>query len=243
MPYRAYKKAKSSAKRKRAASAVAGGMKRVRNETTTVMKLSRELPFPPVKEFCFLYESPLVNATQSVSGETNFLVGVNDLFDFDRSVAGYFRNKQPLYFDQLLTSSGPYKRYFVHHWDIYWTVINGETSTPLNVIHAGPTLTSTDIDTFTEVMSMPGTQMRTLGQVGGDNAKVVIHSKGNVHDAAGVPSRDKNYEGDWVSSPTNGIYESLTVNFPGYSSGTWKCYVAIQARLYATLYGADAVES
>lgn len=239
MPYKVSYKARSGAKRKHRAD----GARKKRQPTTTLMKLSKELPFPAVKEYCFLYESPLVQGSNSgLTASVNMLVAPNDLYDFDRTAAGFFRNKQPLYFDQLVSSTGPYRCFFVHHWDIYWTVMNGESNHPLNVIHAGPTVQSSDIDTFTEVMSWPGAQMRSIEPMGG-NSKVVIHSKGSARDAAGVADRDKTYEGNFAGSPSNGIFETISIEYPGWTTGTWNYYVGIQARLYATLYSADAVES
>jgi len=54
----------------------------------------------------FLYE----NALSKVSGGTNVVtvqVKPNDMYDYDST--GDAGNKQPLYYDALLSASGPYK--------------------------------------------------------------------------------------------------------------------------------------
>jgi len=63
-------------------------------------------PFSGKKFVTFLYE----NALSKVSGGTNVVtvqVKPNDMYDYDNT--GEAGNKQPLYYDALLSASGPYK--------------------------------------------------------------------------------------------------------------------------------------
>ena len=85
--------------------------------------LSRAIgPFAERKMVTFEYK----NAATTV-GSANLLqlsVLLNSVYDFDKSSGNYFGNKQPLYYDQLLAASGPYKNYKVISWVTTYTIMN-----------------------------------------------------------------------------------------------------------------------
>ena len=61
-----------------------------------------------------------------------FTIACNDMFDLDRTALGKLGNKQPTFFDAILSSSGPYKIYYVESWETTWTVVN-MTSVPVRM--------------------------------------------------------------------------------------------------------------
>ena len=74
--------------------------------------LSRAIgPFAERKMVTFEYK----NAATTVSSANLLQLSVllNSVYDFDKSSGNYFGNKQSLYYDQLLSASGPYKNYKV----------------------------------------------------------------------------------------------------------------------------------
>jgi len=78
-------------------------------------------PFSGKKFVTFLYE----NALSKVSGGTNVVtvqVKPNDMYDYDNT--GEAGNKQPLYYDALLSASGPYKQYKTISWKTTWYFMN-----------------------------------------------------------------------------------------------------------------------
>ena len=121
------------------------------NPKTTDLSLNRS-PFPPKKFMNFIYENELTQLT----GGTNVVVRsvvCNDLFDFDRN--GDLGNKQPLYFDTLLTASGPYRNFKVISWVTTWTIYNHSTTIPVTCWAVSPTPLSSDIDSAAEADNFP----------------------------------------------------------------------------------------
>jgi len=51
----------------------------------------------------------------------------NDMYDYDNT--GEAGNKQPLYYDALLSASGPYKQYKTISWKTTWYFMN-QTACP-----------------------------------------------------------------------------------------------------------------
>ena len=103
--------------------------------------------FPASKRMTMVYE----NALTPISGAAAFLsksVKYNSLYDFDNGT-GDLGNKQPLYFDTLLTASGPYKQFKVHSWKATWTFIN-TSATPQTIWVIPPIAAAAEIDSAAE---------------------------------------------------------------------------------------------
>ena len=72
-------------------------------------------------------------------------------------------NKQPTFFDAILSSTGPYKNYYVESWETTWTVVN-MTSVPVRMYVAPALNVSTEVDSQTEAENFPGVVIRYYSQ-------------------------------------------------------------------------------
>jgi len=59
----------------------------------------------------------------------------NDMYDYDNT--GEAGNKQPLYYDALLSASGPYKQYKTISWKTTWYFMN-QTACPVDIFISPP---------------------------------------------------------------------------------------------------------
>jgi len=84
-----------------------GGAPKKRRVVKTTLQRKPDGPFPRSKKVTWIYE----NALTALSGAAATLaksVKLNDAYDFDNSAD--VGNKQPLYWDTLMTASGPTNR-------------------------------------------------------------------------------------------------------------------------------------
>jgi len=168
-------------------------------------------------------------------------IACNDLYDFDRSSGNYFGNKQPLFYDNLLTAFGPYKEYYVGSWETTYWIIN-ETNVGIDVWVKPPLGATSEIDTKAEADNMPGVAREYLTKSGGSRDYCKITVKGNVADFTGSVKRDDDAIGTYSSSPTKVIYGGLVI---ASVDGTTACnvYVAIKHVFHAELQWVDALVS
>jgi len=82
-------------------------------------------PFTGKKYMTFIYENELTQLT-TAAAFTHAQVMSNSLYDFDKN--GVFGNKQPLYFDTMVTAAGPYRQYKVISWKTTYTVYNASVA-------------------------------------------------------------------------------------------------------------------
>lgn len=204
----------------------------------TDLMLSK-VPFNPVRYHSFVYENELT----PLSGATNVLVrpvAFNDLYDFDRD--GNFGNKQPLYFDALLSASGPYRNFKVISWVTTYTIVNATTGVPLTVWAMPPMPLASDIDSVAEADNMPGVKRAFLtGREGGGN-KATITTKGHIGDVFPTYMDDASLQGNWQSSPSAICHGALIVKGSDGSTAP-SVYVAIKHVAFTMLSGLDALVS
>lgn len=196
-------------------------------------------PFPPVKYTNFIYENELT----VMSGATNVLVKnvvYNDLYDFDRN--GDFGNKQPLYFDTLLSGSGPYKNYKVISWITTWTICNMTTGTPITVWTIPPNATSSDIDSVAEADNFPGVKRLFLTGREGSKSMGTITTRGHIKDLFATYMDDVSLIASYNTSPTSAAYGGLIVKGSDGSTAP-SVYVAVKHVAYAELTAIDALVS
>jgi hypothetical protein len=93
--------------------------------------MQRVSPFPPTRTATFRYADVALESEASNAG-TYQLFDLGSLYDPDYTGIGH----QPLYFDQLVTLNGPYKRYRVTHGVVRFTVLNMSTTVPIQVTAA-----------------------------------------------------------------------------------------------------------
>lgn len=248
--------AKASLKRMR--STTGGGpvkkakMEKTRKATTTTLgriagkispsttTLARAIgPFSERKYVTFEYK----NAATTV-GSSNLLqlsVLLNSVYDFDKSSGNYFGNKQPLYFDQLLSASGPYKNYKVISWVTTYTIMN-TGNIPLQCYGLPPTSASAEIDSVAEADNFPGVIPLVLTPVSGSKCMGTITVRGHVKDVYPSYSDDSGLVGPFNGDPAQTIYGGLLLY---YIDGTTaiSANVSVKHEAYTELGLVDSIVS
>lgn len=195
-------------------------------------------PFAGKKSLTFLYQTGLREVT-SVAGATSYArIVCNGMFDVDYD--NVLDNKQPLYFDSLLSSTGPYQQYKVISWKTTWNLINEtDKSVTVWVVPAG--IGSGDIDSPTEVANYPGVKRVFLSAKGGmDRTSVSV--TGHFKDMYPSMTQDNGLIGVYNSNPGNAIYGGIVVqnsdltNIPVLK-------VAVKHEAYTELQNVDAIQS
>lgn len=195
-------------------------------------------PFAMRKWVSFEYSNALT-AYSPGSAAGTVSVGYNDAYDFDKGTT--LGNKQPLYYDTLLTSTGPYKAFKVDSWEVVFTVVN-VGSVPLNVwCHPGLSQAS-DFDTVTEADNMPGMKRLYLTGAGGSKSEGTITARGNIKDVWPGYSGDQAMTGSYNGGPSNIAYGGLVIQSADNSTVV-TAYVAVKAILRTELYSIDALVS
>lgn len=210
------------------------------NVPASMTDLARQRgPFPPKKYVSFEY----LNELTVLGGATNFTavsVGCNDAYDFDKN--GVFGNKQPLYYDALLSASGPYKNYKVKSWETTYTIINNTTTVPITVWALPATIAANEIDSAAEADNFPG--VKVLYLTGKESAKNIgtITTKGNIADCWTSGMNDLSCWGAYNSSPTCIAYGGLCVKGSDGSTAP-SVYIAVRHVMYTELTTIDALVS
>lgn len=209
---------------------------RVRPSSTTLSRAAG--PFTAKKYMTFEY----VNSPVTL-GSSNFLslaVMNNSLYDFDKSSGNYFGNKQPLYYDSLLSASGPYKAYKVISWRTTYEVVNTGNVT-MRVWAIPPTSGSGEIDSVAECDNFPGVVAMTLTPTTGSKSIGKLTVTGHISDVY-TATNDQNLVGGYGSDPTNGCWGGICCY---YIDGTTAISgnVSIKHEMFAELTGVDALVS
>lgn len=250
--------AKSSGKRSRSSGPSGGGpikkakISKARKGSSTLGRIAGKVspgnttlarsigPFAERKFVTLEYK----NAATTV-GSANFLslpVALNSAYDFDKTSGNYFGNKQPLYYDTLLTSSGPYKTYKVISWTTTYTIMN-TGNIPLQVWALPPTGATAEIDSAAEADNFPGVQAMVLTPVSGSKCMGSVTVKGHINDV--YPSYDGaafTLTSLWNSDPTSLVYGGLCLY---YIDGTTAiaANVSVKHEMYTELGLVDSLVS
>lgn len=195
-------------------------------------------PFSGKKFVTFLYE----NALTQIGGAANvitFTSKPNDMYDFDNS--GDAGNKQPLYFDSLLTASGPYRTYKVYSWKTTYTFING-TQCPVDIFVSPPISSTGEMDSLAEADNFPGVKRLHLTAATGSKTIGKISIKGHIKDVYPTISEDANFYGSYNTSPTFLVYQNVLVRASDGTSGAI-VYVSVKHEAYTELGVVDALVS
>jgi len=206
--------------------------------TFTTMATSQG-PFQAQKWVTFLYENGLTRMSGAAS-TSNANIVCNGAYDVDNNLAGTFGNKQPLYFDSLISASGPYKNYKVVSWETTYTVINNST-VPTNVYFLPSLQSTSDCDSVAECENFPGVQKRFLTSGLGGYDRCVVTVRGHIDDVH-AGDNSLGLTGTQSANPTQSIFGGLLV---ATADGTTAhdCYVAISHKMYTLLTVVDALVS
>lgn len=171
-------------------------------------------PFPVTLRTTVSWNPPAIEQIPAaVSAVVQFRL--NDVFDPDVS---NIMNGQPLYLDQLMSSTGPYKAFIVHGWKSKFVIINtagidATAPTARNTLeciaHQGTELAA-ESDTNAELQALPN-QQRYLIQ-GEDQAplnKKVIYMNGRASDFTTKTAFDSTMQGNFAASPALAIFGTI----------------------------------
>lgn len=209
---------------------------KISSASTTLAKSSG--PFSGKKYVTFLYE----NALTTISGAANVVtssVKPNDMYDYDNGTD--FGNKQPLYFDVLLSASGPYKQFKVISWKTtFYFVNNGATA--VDIFVSPPITGVAEADSLAEMDNFPGVSRLRLTKSGGckDYGELVV--TGHVKDLFAAYADDLQLAGGYGSSPQTLAYQTILARG---SDGTTAASVMVSVKheAFTELINVDAIVS
>lgn len=195
-------------------------------------------PFPPKKWVNFEYTSPLT--AYAPGGATASLAcKPSDLYDFDGTAGGTFGNKQPLYYDALMTGTGPYRQFKVWSWVITYTIVNNAIA-PLTV-YAFPSISAaSELDLASEMDNFPGVKKLFLTSDTGSKNIGTITVKGALTDVYPFDKHSTALSGSYNASPSVPVFAGLGFVTP---TGNVDVYVSVKATMYAELGNVDALVS
>lgn len=188
---------------------------RSRTERGGVFKFNGDGPFPNKLQTTLLYRSAAKSLTGSaVTGTYLVQFGLNDLFDFD--ITNVMDNKQPLYYDQLFSATGPYTRMETKAWRSRITVINlGSEALSIYWNGKGTAVSSSEEDSLAEVTNRSGVQQIHLGPKGSSMDRALIKSFGKWEDHN---TEESGTAQAYNGSPSTVIYGSLFASTPSTST-------------------------
>lgn len=196
-------------------------------------------PFQGKKIVDLVYE----NGLTPVGGAATFTamaIVANGAYDVD--VASLFGNKQPLYYDSLLTSSGPYQVYKVTSWRTTYTIYNG-SSVAMNCFAIGCVASTADFDSVAEAENYPGVKRLYLGAKGSTKDMGTITVTGNITDLSPSFVGDRGWGGAYNANPSYPAYGTLLLSSSDGSGTTNLVCVAIKHEMYTELQQVDSLVS
>jgi len=194
--------------------------------------------FPDVLKTTLRYDSNLIRVTSAITNPVYGTFRLNSPYDFDYD--NLFDNKQPLYFDTLVTSTGPFKQFKCVSWKTRLTVINA-SSEPLN-FWWGQSDTISEIDTVTELQNRPLVTRVMVGPKGSTGDRQVINSTGSVFKTLGSTVNPANLTGGSATDPATVVYGNYlgfnpkALSFPEF-------YLQVQHDFMVELNTTDAQSS
>jgi len=231
----------ASRKKKRATQARRDALGRITGNVgpgaTTLSKAPG--PFSGRKFVTFLYE----NAMQQIGGSANVMTVVtkpNDMYDYDNS--GDAGNKQPLYYDSLMSASGPYRQYKVISWKTTYYFVNNTATTPVDIFISPPVAGTSEFDSLAEADNFPGVKRLRLTASTGSKSMGQVTITGHVKDVYPTLSSDKDLVGAYNSSPTTLVYQVALVRGSDGSTAP-SVYVSVKHEAYCELSYVDALVS
>lgn len=194
-------------------------------------------PFAGKKYMTFIYENELTQLS-TAAAFTHAQVMSNSLYDFDKN--GVFGNKQPLYFDTLVTAAGPYRQYKVISWKTTYTVYNASVAYPVTAFALPPHGDTSDLNSAAEVDNWPGVKrlFLTPAQGGQDIGSVTI--TGHVDDVYAAIPGNNGLVGTSSADPGVPIYGGICISAQG---GTPTVYIAVKHEAFCELQLVDAIVS
>lgn len=225
-----------------------GARKTVTTITKSITKpgpsrMGRSLgPFPLRMNTKLVYKAPSTTiASGGILSYAALSLDLNNMYDFDYN--NVFGNKQPLFYDQLLSVDGPYKYYKVNAWKTTIRFIN-LSDKALYVYYDPSTGLITESDTPTEIENRRGVQTFTLTSQ--NNAKPMVTIKKFQTLKSFFPNSinsSENFAAGYNAAPSTHAYANLLWKTIDGSVGVFNVAVRVQHIFYCTLYNADSISS
>lgn len=190
-------------------------------------KYNGEGPFPNKLATTLMYNSPAIVRAGSAGTGTDFIqVALNDLFDFDYS--NVIGNKQPLFYDQLFSATGPYQGLECLGWRTVVTVLNlGAEAVSVYWNGRGSVNSLSEEDTLAEVTNRVGMKQFHLGPKGAGMDRCVFRTSGKWQDhnsdifgsyrqAVGASPGERVYGTLFMSSPSSTTATNVLIQIDHY---------------------------
>lgn len=205
-------------------------------------------PFPTTYRTTLTWHPPAVN----LSGSNNavYQIKVNDAFDPDGT--GSFGNGQALYFDQICSSTGPYKSFIVHGWRAQVTINNstgsGDTVPYQTLCDAVELIVqqgyeiNTEGDTNAELQSAPNRQVALLSPaLEAPGNRHTFYMRGKTSDYVTVPAFDSTLGGNFAASPAVVVF--LNIGARSIAGDNFSLYAMVHVEFDIEFYNQDGAAS
>lgn len=136
-----------------------------------------------------------------------YRVVVNNAFDPDYD--NVFGQQQPLYWDQLTSSTGPYKSYYVKKWTCVWQVLN--RSTYEMEVYLDQTDNIVEDDTVAEMRVRPSVVRAILGGYNSPQNRIDMVCSGSAKQFFGT-GKSMSQVTAYSAGPTNVCMQTLLWN-------------------------------
>lgn len=191
-------------------------------------------------------------ATVNKAGTANavYQIKVNDCFQPDGGSA--FGAGQPLYFDQICSSTGPYKSFIVHGWKARIDVINstgaGDTvpyQTKADAVEAivqqGYEI-SAEGDTNAELQSAPNRQVVLLSPaLEAPGNRHTFYMQGKTSNYTTLPAYDSTLAGNFGASP--GVVIFLNLGFRSVVGDNFDLFIMPHIEFDVEFFNTDGAAS
>lgn len=190
-------------------------------------------PFPPLKNYKFRYNSNFSFFEGAAGGGTTYWFTPSSLYDPDNSGIGH----QPMFFDQLCSSNGPYTQYRAFHTDLEFQ-FNSISTSPSTIVVFVATSANSPVS-FTQAMEKPWKVMKQLAPAGSAPTIQTIRMRVPHAAAMGVTEQhirnDDYYAGTYNSSPSKNVFIGITLWGQGATIASTSVVVGlnITAQLFA----------
>lgn len=195
-------------------------------------------PFPIVKRCQMEYISSLQVMTSGAAFVT-VVTAPNSMFDYDKSTQ--FGNKQPNFYDALLSATGPYRSYKVISWVTTFHFVN-TTGVPVTCFVSPPVTASSEADLLSEVETLPGVATLALTPPGGCKDAGTITVRGHIRDVYPSYLTDNTLSAAFGADPSSLIIQTFSVGSANQTT-TITGYIAVKHVFNCELSQLDATIS
>jgi len=205
-------------------------------------------PFPTTWRTKLTWHPPCVNVAGTASAV--YQIKLNDCFDPDGT--GTFGNGQPLYFDEICSTTGPYKSFIVHGWkariDVNNSTGSGDTvpyqtlCDALEVIVQQGYEINTEGDTNAELQSAPNREVALLSPaLEAPHNRHTFYLNGKTMDYTTKPAFDSTLAGNFTGSPSTVIFGNIGLR--SIVGDNYSAYMMVHVEFDVEFYDIDGAAS